>query len=281
MKPTVMIGSLFYEGERILASAKEGRFDKKRARELLETQKELADKTGNPCMVDLVISYPEAASSLIDFTAEATNAPLLLDSTSAESRVAALNHACEIGIIDRVIYNSLLPKPNTMELEAIRDCNLKQAVLLAFDEKLASSQGRIDVIMDSEGGGLYNLAKQWGIEKPLIDTVVLDVPSLGMASRAIYELKEKYGMVCGCGAHNSIATWKGLKRKFKPGLRLIANTASAIVTVTAGADFVLYGPIEDAETVFPMIGMADAALGQLAFEETGKVDLTYPLFRIA
>jgi tetrahydromethanopterin S-methyltransferase subunit H len=49
----------------------------------------------------------------------------------------------------------------------------------------------------------------------------------------------------------------------------------------AGADFLLYGPIEEADTAFPMVAMTDAALGQLEFERTGKFDMKHPLFRIA
>jgi tetrahydromethanopterin S-methyltransferase subunit H len=57
--------------------------------------------------------------------------------------------------------------------------------------------------------------------------------------------------------------------------------SSAVLAATSGADFVLYGPIEHAEAVFPMVAMVDAAWGQVAFEENQKIAPNHPLFRIA
>ncbi|MHA1925070.1 MAG: tetrahydromethanopterin S-methyltransferase subunit H family protein [Candidatus Thorarchaeota archaeon] len=279
--PTVMIGSMFYRGQKIVTDDKQGRFEKAKAKEIIETQAAMSEKTGLPGMIDLVVSFPEAAKAYIDFASETTDMPLLIDSTSAESRIAAISYAAEIGLTDRIVYNSLMPHHEQAELDTMRDLKIKHAVLLAFDDKLASSSGRIEVIKNEEGTGLYDKALEHGITKMLIDTCVLDIPSLGMASLAIQELKENYGLVCGCGAHNSVATWKGLKKKFKPGLKPLGNAVSGVVSVMAGADFLLYGPIEEADTAFPMVAMTDAALGQLEFERTGKFDMKHPLFRIA
>ncbi|MGQ4911620.1 MAG: tetrahydromethanopterin S-methyltransferase subunit H family protein [Candidatus Thorarchaeota archaeon] len=279
--PTVMIGSMFYRGQKIVTDDKQGRFDKDKARQMIETQVELSEKTGLPSMIDLVVSFPDAAKSYIDFVAEVTDIPLLIDSTSVENRIEAIKYAAEMGLTDRIIYNSLLPHYEQVELDTLHDIGLEQAVLLAFDDKLSTSKGRMDVIKSDSGSALHDKAVEAGIKKALVDTCVLDIPSLGMASLAIHELKEKYGLVCGCGAHNSVATWKGLKRKFKPGLKSLANAVSGVISVMAGADFLLYGPIEDAETVFPMVALTDASLGQLSFEETGKFDPKHPLFRIA
>jgi tetrahydromethanopterin S-methyltransferase subunit H len=279
--PTVMIGSMFYRGQKIVTDDKQGKFDKVRAKEIIDTQATMSEKTGLPGMIDLVVSFPESAQTYIDFAAEATDMPLLIDSTSAESRIAAISYAAEIGLTDRIVYNSLMPHHEQAELDTIRDLKVENAVLLAFDDKLATSNGRIDVIKNDEGTGLYDKALGYGMSKMLIDTCVLDIPSLGMASLAIQELKDKYGLVCGCGAHNSVATWRGLKKKFKPGLKPLGNAVSGVVSVMAGADFLLYGPIEEADTAFPMVAMTDAALGQLEFERTGKFDMKHPLFKIA
>jgi tetrahydromethanopterin S-methyltransferase subunit H len=279
--PTVMIGSMFYRGQKIVTDDRQGKFDKSKAKEIIHSQESMSETTGLPGMIDLVVSFPEAAKVYIDFAADTTDMPLLIDSTSADSRIAAITYAAEVGLSDRIVYNSLMPHHEPAELDTMRDLKLENAVLLAFDEKLASSSGRTDVIKNDDGTGLYDKALEFGITHMLIDTCVLDIPSLGMASLAIYELKENYGLVCGCGAHNSVATWKGLKRKFKPGLKPLGNAVSGVVSVMAGADFLLYGPIEEADTAFPMVAMTDAALGQLEFERTGKFDMKHPLFRIA
>jgi tetrahydromethanopterin S-methyltransferase subunit H len=279
--PTVMIGSMFYRGQKIVTDDTQGRFDKDKAKDLIENQLAISEKTGLPGMIDLVVSFPEAAKSYIDFVSEAADIPLLIDSTSAESRIVAIKYAAEIGLTDRIVYNSLMPHYEQAELDTLHDLKVNHAVLLAFDDKLSTSAGRIDVIKNDEGTALYDKVQDAGISKLMVDTCVLDIPSLGMASLAIYELKEKYGLVCGCGAHNSVATWKGLKRKFGTGLKPLGNAVSGVISIMAGADFLLYGPIEEADTTFPMVAMADASLGQLNFEKTGKFDIKHPLFRIA
>ncbi|MFX1579590.1 MAG: tetrahydromethanopterin S-methyltransferase subunit H [Promethearchaeota archaeon] len=279
--PTVMIGSMFYKGQKLVSDDKQGKFDKTKAKEVIEDHVTLSEKTGLPGMIDLVLSFPDAAKNYIDFVSEATEMPLLIDSTSAENRVAAIKYAAEIGLTERIVYNSLMPHHEQKELDTLHDLNIDNAVLLAFDDKLSTSAGRIDVIKNDEGTALYDIAQAAGISKLMVDTCVLDIPSLGMASLAIYELKDKYGLVCGCGAHNSVATWKGLKKKFGPGLKPLGNAVSGVVSVMAGADFLLFGPIEEAKTAFPMVAMTDAALGQLNFERTGKFDVKHPLFRIA
>ncbi|MFX1563496.1 MAG: tetrahydromethanopterin S-methyltransferase subunit H [Promethearchaeota archaeon] len=279
--PTVLIASLFYKGHKVVSSPKTGRFNRKRARELLLAQDQVSQKTGNPYMLDVVGDTPEAMKQYIDFVAKETEAPFLVDSASATTRIEAIRYVAEIGLISRVVYNSLMPSCRPEELTAIQEVKLEQAVLLAYDKQLATTKGRITAITTKEETGLLPIAQKSGVTKPLIDTCVLDIPSLGMACRAIYELKNQFGLVCGCGAHNAVETWRGLTIKFREGLRETGVVSSALLAVASGADFVLYGPIEHAEAVFPMVAMVDAAWGQVAFEENMKIGPKHPLFRIA
>ncbi len=279
--PTTLIGSLFYGGHKIVKDPKTGLFDKKKALQLLENQDQMAATTGNPCMLDLVAETPKAMQKYLNFVAEHTEAPILIDSTVAETRIAALEYANEVGLLSRVVYNSLMPAYQQKELQAIQNAQLKQVILLAFAKQLATTAGRIETIYTSESTGLYFTASKAGVTKPLIDTCVIDIPSLGMACSAINHLKANFGFVCGCGAHNAIETWRGLKTKFQSGLQVTGVVSTAVFAASAGADFILYGPIEHASAVFPMVAMVDAAWGQLVFEDSGKIDTKHPLFKIA
>ena len=46
--PTIMVGSIFYHGHRIVKDFKRGIFDKKMAEDLLNREEEISRKTGNP-----------------------------------------------------------------------------------------------------------------------------------------------------------------------------------------------------------------------------------------
>jgi tetrahydromethanopterin S-methyltransferase subunit H len=47
-----------------------------------------------------------------------------------------------------------------------------------------------------------------------------------------------------------------------------------------GADFILYGPVEDAPYVFPAVAMIDTALSQLIMERGERPDENHPRFRV-
>jgi tetrahydromethanopterin S-methyltransferase subunit H len=275
--PTVLIGSIFYHKQKSIGFREEtGEFNHKECERLINLQEEFSDKTGLPCMFDVVLSSKKWTAQITDFVASATDAPILLDAPSAEIRLAALDYAREAGVQDRCVYNSLSPESRKTEYDKIRETRLEAAVLLAYNAKDITSKGRVDAIRQ-----ILPKAAENGISKMLLDACVLDVPTLGLAFKAVFDLKNEFGHPAGCGAHNAIDTWKGLKSKMGlDAVKPCAATANAF-TIAAGADFILYGPIEDSPFVFPAVAMVNAALAQLLIEK-GKVPLpSHPIFRIA
>ncbi len=274
--PTVLVGSMFYNKHSIVKDELKGEFDRDAAEKLIKRQEEFSDITGNPCMIDVVGSTPEALRRYLDFVAGATQAPILFDGVTASVRVGALDYLKESGLQDRVVYNSIVPEAKRDELDKIRETGIKSAILLALNTREFNSQGRVKAVRD-----LLPLAASGGIDKPLIDTAVVDIPSLGMACRAIQDVRAEFGLPVGSGAHNAIDTWKGLKKKMGLQAKESSIAAACTMTVAAGANFVLYGPIKTAEYLFPAIAMADAALGQLAREDKIILDRSHPIFKIA
>jgi len=275
-RPTVLVGSIFYNKHSILKDETKGEFDKERAEELIKLQEEFSDKTGNPHMLDVVGSTPEAIKRFLDFVSSTTDSPLLLDGVTPSIRIAGLDYIKEVGLKNPIVYNSLLPEYRKEELDKIKEAHVKNAVLLAFNTREFTSEGRTKAIRK-----LIPVAKEAGVEKILIDTAVIDIPSLGMAYRAIYELKNEFGLPTGCGAHNAIGTWRGLKTKMGKQAMHPSMAVAGAITLAAGADFVLYGPIEYADYVFPAVALVDAAFAQLQIEKGKMPDPKHPIFRIA
>jgi tetrahydromethanopterin S-methyltransferase subunit H len=275
--PTVLVGSIFYHRQKSLDFREDtGEFNKKEAERLIKNQEEFSDKTGLPCMLDVVLPSKKWIDKLLDFVNSTTDTPLFIDAPSAEIRLAALDYARQAGIIENCVYNSLSPESKSIEYEKIRESGLKAAVLLAFNTRNMTAVGRVEAIRK-----LLPLATQTGIERTFIDAAVLDVPTLGSAFKAIFDLKNETGCPAGCGAHNAIGTWKGLKTKM--GLQAVKPCAAVAnaLTVAAGADWILYGPIEDAPYVFPSIAMVNAAFAQLLIEKGKVPPSSHPIFKIA
>lgn len=274
-RPVVLVGSLFYHGHKIVKDEARGIFDESSAEQLLKWQDEMSDKTGNPCMVDVVAASLPAMKKSLEFVVDHTEAPIMVDSPSAEVRAGGLSYASEQQVLDRVIYNSINPYNKSDEIEAVKSSGVQSAVLLAYNMKDFSSTGRVTCIKE-----LLEKKGHFGIKKPLIDTCVLDLPTLGLALQALCELKNTFGLPVGCGAHNAVALWRGLKTKMgelavKPCLASVNTMAAAV-----GADFVLYGPIDDAKVVFPAVSMVDTAYSQTLIEKKIQIPKNHPRYRI-
>ncbi|MEM0010968.1 MAG: hypothetical protein QXT84_04655, partial [Candidatus Bathyarchaeia archaeon] len=112
-------------------------------------------------------------------------------------------------------------------------------------------------------------------------TTVLDIATLGLACKAIFEVKERYGYPAGCGAHNAIASWKALKEKKNKILEISCSSIANGLPVAIGADFILYGPVSDAEYIFPAISLINAAYAQILMEEGKRPPATHPRFKIS
>ncbi|MGD9396678.1 MAG: tetrahydromethanopterin S-methyltransferase subunit H [Candidatus Thorarchaeota archaeon] len=260
---TVLAGTIFYSGHRIVSDPKKGIFEKDIAETLLLKQEEMSTITGNPTLVQIFSESEKALKTYIDFVSDLTDAPFLIDSTDPMVRVAGLRHTEEIGLLDRAIYNSLNVSATKDEIDALREIQHECAILLAFNPQDPSIAGRRAVLEKGAlalDKGLLNLAKDLGVTKPLVDTAVTAVGAgAGSAAAFTFVSKTVYGLPTGSGVHNAPSSWPWL-RKYKKINRdgfLTADAASNLIVQMMGADFVLYGPIENAERVFPVIAMGD------------------------
>jgi tetrahydromethanopterin S-methyltransferase subunit H len=180
------------------------------------------------------------------------------------------------GLRGRCVYNSFSPESKEAEFERAKETGLEAAVLLAYDRRDMTSKGRLAAIRR-----LSLEATEHGVTKGLADACVLDVPTLGVAFKTIFDVKNELGIPAGCGAHNAIATWRGLKTKMGPAAFEPCTAVADALPIAAGADFVLYGPVEAAPYVFPAAAMVNAAFGQLMIEEGKIPPSSHPIFKIA
>jgi tetrahydromethanopterin S-methyltransferase subunit H len=274
--PTVMIGSIFYHKHKIVEDERKGKFDKGKAEEVLKEEEEMSDRTGNPRIVDVCCSWPEAFVNFIDFVANTIKGPFAVDGATTEVRIAGVKHAMEIGVSERVIYNSITPHVKEEEISAIKEAKIKSAILLTLNTKNPTISGRLQVLDE-----LLAIAQKAGIENTLVDTTVLDLPDPGPVSRAIYLVKEKYGLPAGAGTHNAVERWNA-RRKLDRTEYLLASSVANIFPITAGANFILYGPIENAIHAYFYCGLADAYVAYSASQEfrTKPLMKDHPLFKI-
>lgn len=274
-RPTVLIGSAFYHGHKVHLDEDLGDFVTDEAEKRIRLQDEFAERTGNPCMLDVVGSTPEALVKHLEFAARITSAPLLIDGTTTDVRLAGLKFVAQAGLAHRCVYNSIQPEIEDEELAAIQDAGVESAIVLTYYMQDFSAQGRVQSVRE-----LLPRLEQAGIRKLMIDTCVLDLATMGQACSAMHDIKNEFGLPVGGGVHNAVAMWHGLKTKMGSQAEKPCIAAALTLSVAIGADFLLYGPVEDAPYAFPAVAMADTVLSQLIVETGESLERSHPRFRI-
>jgi tetrahydromethanopterin S-methyltransferase subunit H len=280
--PTVLVGSIFYDRHKIVSDPINGVFDKNKAEELIKRQEEMSDKTGNPHMVDIVASSQTAIVKYIEFVAGITDAPFFIDSTATDVKISGLKYSAETGLLDRTVYNSITFHVSEQEIMDLKNIGVKSAVLLGYNPRNVKPQGRVELLKgDQNAKGLIKYAEEAGIKNMLVDTAVLDVPSIGIAAEAVKLVKQEFGLPCGGGPLNAVLEWKRVTELGENAKKVCAATAVTAM-IHAGANWVLYGPIYNSDVVFPAVAMVDSTI---AYTKSRMRQITiqtknHPLYKI-
>ena len=254
--PIVMFGSIFYRNDKIVTNHKTGEFDRVKAKELIETQEDLANKFGLQVALDVHAITGDAMLKYLEFVLETTDIPIILDGVDFATRHSGLKYVKEVGANTRIIYDSISPDTKGEELFALKESRVDCAILLALNPTDMTPHGRLTVIKEK----LLPKAKEAGVSKLLIDTVVFDIPSLGVAAKAIELVKNEFGWPTGNGAINALEFIGDWKKRSKQSFFSLMNSLYTINVIT-GADWLFYGPISFAKYVFPTIAVMDGLTG--------------------
>lgn len=275
--PTFLIGSIFWLGQKMVQDANKGIFDAKAAEDIINTMQNQSDITGVQFALDIVGTTDTAFEKYIDFVAKHCDAPLMLDAMSPKTRMTAATTAKKMGLSDRCLYNSVYKGVTDAELANLKESGVKMSIVLADDPKDTTLEGKMKVIEEA-----LALAAKGGITKPLIDTAIpAFAPDMGTAVRTIPIMKEKYGHPVGLGSGNVVTTMGWVKanvaKEFRPGCRTATNS----IMQTAGANWLMIGPAEQAEWVFPAVAVTDTYIASAAGDiGTRPVDETHPIYKM-
>ena len=275
--PTFLIGSIFWLGQKMVQDANKGVFDAKAAEDIINTMQTQSDITGVQFALDIVGTTDIAFENYIDFVAKHSEAPLMLDAMSPKTRMTAATIAKKMGLVDRCLYNSIYKGVTDAELANLKDSGVKMSIVLADNPRDNSLEGKMSVIEEA-----LALAEKGGITKPLIDTAIpAFAPDMGTSLRTIPIMKEKYGHPVGLGTGNVVTTMGWVKANVGKEFRFGCRTATNAIMQTAGANWLMIGPAEQAEWVFPAVAVTDtytaSAAGDLG---TRPIDDTHPIYKM-
>ena len=280
---SVLCGTIFYQGHKIVEDEERGLFDRAAAERLICRQAELSEETGCPSILHIYARSSEAFVRYLDFAENVWSGPFIIDSADPAVRMAAAALASELGYADKAIYNSISLATDEAEARALRDSELDSAIILAYNPTQPGVDGSLAVL--ETGGsarekGLLEAARDMGIKNMLIDPAVLPLGSgAGAALRFSVAAKARLGLPVGSGIHNAISSWPWLAGRDAAAKRG-CDAAAAAMQLLAAADFLLYGPIESAEIIFPSAAMADILVAEAVRDLEIAPSDAHPLHRL-
>jgi len=271
--PTLLIGTVFY-GKKYISPSRETLLQMERD---IEAQRALSETTGNPGILDVFIDDRSRVESRISFVLDNIHPeePFSLDIPEADVRIKALDYIGDRNELDRVIYNSLSIGITDAERETLQSCTPKAAVLLGYNPRDLSTDGRLGILDHGAGiieNGLVATARDIGIECLLLDTAATPFGHMAAETlRSIPAMKNRWGYPVGCSIHNMVESWKwlGERRKEQPELYRICDAGSNGLAVLLGADYMIYGPVHNAPYIFPYTAMVDKLVSEGAEEYFG------------
>ena len=254
--PTVLFGGLFFKGEP----------DFEKTEKPLQNMLDLSSKTGNPAIPDFFIKKEEYMDGIIGFIERVLpkNHPFSIDVIEPSIKIKMLEALSEKNLLSRTIYNSIHVGITDEERDALKKYTPEMAILVAFNPKDKSPDGKIEVLENGAhliDTGLFDVAKNVGIKKILVDTAALAPgDNSGAAIAAIPVIKEEYGLPTGCAIHNVVEKSKWLD-DFKQ-VRKTVDVSSNVNIPLFGGDFAIFGPVENSDMVFPIIAWQDILISE-------------------
>jgi tetrahydromethanopterin S-methyltransferase subunit H len=275
--PTVLVGSIFWLGQKMVQDANKGVFDPKEAENIINKMQTLSDESGVPFILDIVGTTTEAFKKYVSFVADHTEAPFLTDAMSPKVRMESAQFVKEIGLQDNTIYNSIYKGVQEAELQKIKELGIKTSIVLADNPKDGSFQGKMSVLDEA-----LDMAKRAGIEQVLIDCAIpAFAPDMGITVRAIPEIKEKFGYPTGLGTGNVVTTMGWVKAHVAKEFRKGTVTATNAIMQVQGANWLMFGPAEQSDYVFPAVAVVDTYISSaMADLDVKPLTEDAPIFRM-
>ena len=274
--PTVLIGGLFFKGQPIVEDTRAGTFDKDLAKQWIDTAQMMVEKTGHPLMIQAFGRTPSAMENHLSWLSENFDGTILFESTNSDARKRAIEFSEEIGLTNRVIYNSVNLSMNDDEKEVLKGSSLNMAIILGWSPRATSLPDRMKTITD-----MLELAENLGIEKVLVDPAAMPVGAgYGLEHRTILAVKSELGLPTCLGSHNAPSAWRFLKNpEFdNESTHLAAIIASTVTSQVLATDAIMYGSMIRTKEVFTAVSLISNALATAVAEANAVLGIDRDLF---
>lgn len=263
----LLIGSMFQKGDILIESRKERKFDRKGARERIREMERLSQETGVPAMVAMVANTLDEMKTYVDFLINVTSLPFAIDMWVQKARLEATRYVAELGLQERLLYNSITPWDENIEVQVmeLKELDIKHVVVQVFDMEDKRPSGRLKSLRR-----MLPLVEKGDFQSILVDTAVMNLPATAFSLAANRLIKQEFGLPVGCAPCNGTYMWrKAMKAKDRSNFAAVDASVHAIAALES--DFLFYGPMTGTSRVFPAVVAAACLLATLVYEEGGAL----------
>jgi tetrahydromethanopterin S-methyltransferase subunit H len=285
-RPPLLIANMFQTGDKLFISRKDFDFDRDKAKARLKELEEISATTGIPAMVGMVApkGYDEMRV-YTEFFLENSPLPFAVDTWTEKARLETARFIADQGLQDRFLYNSITAwdKDIPGQVAKLKEFGIKHVIVQAFD--LAGDKrpsGRVKSL-----DRLLPMVEKGNFESILIDTSVMNLPTIGFSLIANKLVKEKYGWPSGCAPANGSYMWlKGCSEKWgvETGRDVFRGADAGLhaLATILWTDWMVYGPMTGTRRIFGAVASAMAVLAMLVYEEGAGLPAaeSHPLHRL-
>lgn len=251
LHPTVLFGTIFFEGQTLLSDSETGAFNEDMAKRLIKMNFEAGERISVPVFLDVVADTEAAIKNQIGFTANQFDIPFLVDGSDSDVRLAGLEQASRAEALGRTVYNSVGVDSPQEELAAIIRHPPAAVIVSAIDTSDYGVASALDIVKAIK----TRLPREFH-QKLLLDIGFLDEASVKMACRIGQEVRAATGLPVGGAPCNGLQMWDALKSGGDPDL--VVSLASTLGYCTAfGMDFLFAGPLRFIRHIAPAQGAVD------------------------
>ena len=220
-------------------------------------------ETNMPGMVAIVANNLDELKTFVDFFISVTDSPFAIDIWVQKTRLAAARYIAELGLQERLLYNSITPWDEDIEgqVAELRELGIKHVVIQAFDMEDKGPTGRVKSLQR-----MLPLVAKGNFQSILVDTAVMNLPFIAFSLIANRLIKREFGLPAGCAPANGTYMWRksgGVEARS----RFLAVDAAIEAVAAMESDFIFYGPMTGTSRVFPAVAAATSLLATLAYAE--------------
>ncbi len=264
--PPLVVSSMFHNGDRILESRKERKFDRVKARDYILRQEELSAQTGVGALVALVANSLDEMKTYIDFFLGVSEQPFGIDVWVEKTRLEAAAYAAGLGVHDRLLYNSITPwdKDIAGQVGRLKELGVRHVVVQAFNQEDQTAAGRVSGLRK-----MLEIIGEDDFASILVDAATMNLPSTAFSCLACRLMKEEFGWPAGVASSNGTYMWKEAREMWGAEGFNAMNAAGQAVAAFLWTDLLFTGPIINLPKILPAVATASMLLTTLAGGETG------------